>query len=246
MNRKKSTIIIIVAAIFFLASVFLFISNRRGVEDDDSDLLGRTYTNEILGYTMKYPSAWSVEDARNLPYFHSAIENNLDLQTEIDLSAYRAVSAVNLIGVSPLTYIDGVINYNIEKHTYRNTNNLLPRQWYEIAVLIEAYDAQKISEAEFIRTSNRIIERGGYIEEEENIFDPWMSRGEEKSIGSKDIVIATRVGGNRYDGYQYYITKVGDYIFVFNFGYGGPIIPREMWGRSDTHVKEMIRSLNIL
>ncbi len=213
--------------------------------DEGVDLTGRVYTNEELGYSMNYPHNWEVEEMRTLRYFHPVIPENSDLQTTIDFSTYRPLFGVNLVGASPLTYIDGVISYNIEKHVYLNNNDFTARQWYEVAVLVENYGAKKISEADFIRISNRLIEREEYISEDERVFDPWMSQGELKKTGKKEFLSATRVGGSRYDGYQYYVVTAGDYVFVFNFGYGGPVIPREMWKRSDGHINDMIRSLTV-
>jgi hypothetical protein len=192
---------------------------------------------------MNYPLSWEIREKRNLTSFYSNTRNEEILQTTINLDTYNQIFGVDLVGTSPLTYIDGVINYNIEKDVYRNSNNFTVRQWYDIAVLLEAYNSQKISETDFIKISSKVLNEEDILKE--RIYDPWIPEGKIIKIGDKDVFETTRLGDNRYDGYQYYITVLGDYVFVFQFGYGGLVIPREMWQRSANHVRGIIWSLNI-
>jgi hypothetical protein len=241
-TKIKTTLIIVVAVLLFAGSLYLYVANREELLDEDVVVGERVYRNETLGYEMNYPITWEIEEKRAHQTFFPETTGERLPQTSIDLEAYRQIFGLDLIGTSPLTYIDGVISYNIEKAVYSNENNFSARQWYDIAVLLEAYNIQKISEADFIRMSNKAIEEG-FVAEKDKIFDPWMPEGEVLKVGRKEILRTTRFGDTRYAGYQYYITTFDDYVFVFYFGYGGPVIPREMWQRSDMHVKGIIWSL---
>lgn len=242
MTKLKTTLIIVVAILFFSLSLYLYLANKSEPLDEDVEVGGRVYRNENLGYQMNYPSSWEILEKRNLSSFYPNIRSEDRPQTTIDLETYNQIFGVDLVGTSPLTYIDGVINYNIEKTVYRNSNNFTVRQWYDVAILLEAYNSQKITETDFIKISNKVLKEGTILEEK--IYDPWTPEGEVIKIGKKDVLKTTRLGDNRYDGYQYYITVFGGYVFVFHFGYGGLVIPREMWQRSDNHVKGIIWSLN--
>ncbi len=246
MSKKRIALILVTAFLFFSASVFLFFRDGDDVDESSPEPGGRTYTNEEIGYVMGYPIDWEVREIAGSELFHPKIDDGKDLQTEIDLDTYSYIFGTDLVGQSPLTYIDGTINYNIEKRVYLNQNGFTVRQWYEIVALIEAYVSRKISEAEFIRISNEVINEGYIVSEREKIFDPWIPRGEIMKVGEKDVLETTRIGDHRYDGYQYYLTSVDDYIFVFSFGYGGVVIPREMWTRSDRHIREMIKTLKMI
>ncbi len=243
MTKLKTTLIIVVAILFFSLSLYLYLGNREEPLDEDVEIGARVYRNENLSYEMNYPATWEIREKRNLTSFYSNIRNEESPQTTINLDTYNQIFGIDLVGTSPLTYIDGVINYNIEKAVYLNSNNFTVRQWYDIAVLLEAYNSQKISETDFIKISSRVLR-----EEEiskERIYDPWTPEGKIIKIGNKDVLKTNRLGDNRHDGYQYYIIAYGEYIFVFHFGYGGIVIPREMWQRSDNHLKGIIWSLNI-
>jgi len=243
-TKLKTTLIIVVAGVFFLGSLFLYL--RSGEDDyEEEELRGRIYRNEDFGYEMSYPTGWEVREKRDLSFFHPAIDNKDFLRMGVDLDNYIEISGISLVGSSPLTYIDGTIDYNIEQSAYFNKDALTVRQWYDIAVLMEAYHTQKIGEADFVRMRNTIIGEGEIKEERGRVFDPWISRGSSIKVGRKEVLKTTWAGGHRYDGFQYYITSIDDYIFVFYFGYGGTVTPREMWQRSDRHVKEMINSLRV-
>ena len=244
MTKLKTTLIIVVAGTLFLGSLFLYL--RSGDDSyEEEELRGRIYRNEEVGYEMNYPAGWEVEERKDFSFFHSAIDNKDFLRMGVDLDNYMEISGISLVGSSPLTYIDGTIDYNIEQGVYFNKDELTVRQWYDIAVLMEAYHVQKIGEADFIRIRNTIIREGEVKEEREKVFDPWVSRGSLIKVGRKEVLKATWISGHRYDGFQYYITSVGDYIFVFHFGYGGVVTPREMWQRSDRHIREMLNSLRV-
>jgi len=216
------------------------------VDESSPELGGKTYTNEEIGYVMSYPIDWEVEERTDSELFHPKLDDGKDLQTEIDLDTFSYIFGTDLVGQSPLTYIEGTINYNIEKRVYLNQNEFTVRQWYDIVALMEAYVSRRISEAEFIRISNEVVDKGYITSEREKIFDPWIPKGEITEIGKKDVLKTTRIGDHRYNGYQYYLISVDDYIFVFSFGYGGAVIPREMWSRSDRHIREMIRTLKMI
>jgi hypothetical protein len=242
-TKLKTTLIIVVAILFFSLSLYLYLANRSEPLDENVEIGGRVYRNENLAYEMNYPAPWEIIEKRNLTSFYSDIRSEDNPQTTINLESYKQIFGIDLVGTSPLTYIDGVINYNIEKNVYRNSNNFTVRQWYDVAVLLEAYNSQKITETDFIKISSKVLKGEGILNEK--IYDPWTPEGEIVKIGSKEVLKTTRLGDNRYDGYQYYVTVLGEYVFVFHFGYGGLVIPREMWERSDNHVRGIIWSLNI-
>ncbi len=245
MTKIKKTLIIITAGLFFLGSVFLYLRSGSDDHEEDTELTERAYRNEDFGYGMNYPSGWDIREKRSLSYFHSALEENDLLATTIDLSTYEEVFGIDLVGSSPLTYIDGSVDYNIEQSVYLNKNDFSAKQWYNIAALAEAHSIRKISGAELIAMSNEVVQRGSISDQKEKVFDPWISRGDLIRIQGKEVLKTTQIGDHRYAGYQHYITPVDDYIFVFRFGYGGAITPREMWQRSDRHVREMIGSLKV-
>jgi hypothetical protein len=242
-TKQKTILIIVIAILFFSLSLYLYLGNRTEPLDEDVEVGSRVYRNENLSYEMNYPASWEIREKRSLTSFYSNIRSEDNPQTTIDLKTYDQIFGVDLVGTSPLTYIDGVINYNIEKNVYQNSSNLTVRQWYDIAVLLEAYSTQKLTETDFIKISSKVLKGEEILKE--RIYDPWTPEGEIIKIGNKDVLKTTRLGDNRYDGYQYYITALGEYIFVFYFGYGGLVIPREMWQRSDNHVRGIIWSLNI-
>ncbi len=245
MTKAKIILIITVAVVFFSLSLYLYFGSKKEPLGEDVEVGSRVYRNENLGYEINYPASWEIREKRNLVSFYLDMISGDIPQTTINLETYNQVFGIDLVGTSPLTYIDGVINYNIEKTIYRNHNNFTARQWYDIAVLLEAYTVQRISEADFIKISSKILREGEIFKEKERIFDPWTPEGKVIKIGNKDVLETTRLGDNRYDGYQYYITALGDYIFVFHFGYGGLVIPREMWQRSHNHIRGIIWSLKV-
>lgn len=228
-----------------MGSLFLYLRGDRNDYEDGVELTERAYRNEDFGYGMNYPSEWEIREKRSLSFFHPAMDKGDFIKTVINVDAYKEVFGLDLIGRSPLTYIDGTIDYNIEQSVYLNENDFSVRQWYDIAVLAEAYSAQKISGAELVVMYNEVVREGGIVNHKEKIFDPWISQGEVIRIQRKEVLKTTQMGDHRYAGYQYYITPVDDYIFVFRFGYGGAVVPREMWQRSDRHVREMIGSLKV-
>jgi len=242
-TKLKTTLIIIVAIVFFSLSLYLYLGSREEPLGEDVEIGGRVYRNESLGYEMNYPEFWEIREKKNLTSFYSNITSEDNPQTTVDLETYKQIFGIDLVGTSPLTYIDGVISYNIEKSVYRNNNNFTVRQWYDIVALLESYNAQKISETDFIKISSKVLKGEEILKEK--VFDPWIPEGEVVKIGNKEVLKTTRFGDNRYDGYQYYITALGEYIFVFHFGYGGLVIPREMWQRNDNHVRGIIWSLKI-
>ncbi len=244
MNRLKITIIFILAVTLFLGSVFVYLRRDGRYVDDGPEVEGEHYSNEEYGYSLIYPLGWDVREKETRAMFPLISRDSLP-QFDGDFETYRQVFRADLEGRSPLTYIEGKIDYSIEKHLYLNTNDFTIRQWYDIAALTDAYSQKKITEGEFIRMSNEVLNRGEVKTSREKIFDPWVSRGEIITVGGKEVLKATSYAKARYDGYQYYITALGDYFFVFRFGYGGAVIPREMWQRSDGHVKNMIRSLRL-
>ncbi len=247
MTRLKIVIIILITAALFFSSLFLYLINREEHEEEEVELVEKIYRNEKLGYTISYPEEWEVREVENLSFFHPALVNEDFSQKRMDFKTYKQIFGVDFIGTSPLVYIDGNITYNIEKRVYPNINEFTVRQWYDVAAIADARHAQKISSAHFIRKSNRVIEsKEGISDDGEKIFDPWMTRGKKMMAGEKEVLKTVRDGDYRYDGYQYYTTSLGDYIFVFRFGYGGPVTPREMWERNNMYIKEMIDSLELL
>jgi len=214
-------------------------------EEDDDIYVGEVYESEEFGYSIIYPREWELNEDVTLSFFHHALREDYYSQRKIDFNTYYQVSGVNFSGKSPLVYIDGEIGYNIEKRVYININLFTARQWYDVAATADARDDGKISSADFIRRTNQIIEEGDVQEDREKIFDPWMTQGHEIKVGDKNVLKVTKEGDHRYDGYQYYIFSYGRYIFVFRFGYGGPVLPREMWHRNDNHVKEIIASMEL-
>lgn len=247
MTRKSLIIFSAVIILLSFASLYLFLRERRAAKED-VDFEGRTYRNEVYGYRMYFPLGWEIEEKeeRKFSFFHSALENEKFSENREFWNTYKQDFGINLVGVSPLTHIDGEINYNIEKHIYLNENNFTLRQWYNLAALAEAFSSAKISEGDFIRTRNSIMEEDVEADDIEEVFDPWMPRGEVIQVGNKDVLKTTFPRAHRYQGYQYYIFPFKDYFFVFHFGYGGPVIPRDMWQRSDRHIKDMIKSLQPL
>ncbi len=245
MSKKTIIIIVVGAFLLFAGSIFLFLKNREDGAKNDKDIEGSVYRNEEYRYRMIYPLNWEVEEKRNLSYFYSLSEEDLP-KIEGSWDTYKQIFGVDFKGVSPLTYIDGQVDYNIEKIIYPNKNGFTAKQWYELAALVQAWSSEKISEADFIKISKRLIEKKEGIKDSDDVFDPWFSRGEEVEIEGKKVIKASHLGDFRYDGYQYYVLNFQDYIFVFSFGYGGPVVPREMWERSDNHVRNMISSLGAL
>ncbi len=237
MKKQKVILIVLFAVIFFIGSLYFYLQSREEVTSDyDWDGEGRDYINEDIGYKMKYPITWIMREREDLTSFYSFREER-DLQTSIDLSTYDQFFSIDLVGRSPLTYIDGDINYDIKKGVYLNSNEFTVRQWYDVVVLLEAYTSRKISEGEFTKLSNEVLKEGSLVTKEAGIFDPWTPRGDVVNVGGKDVLMVTRPARTRYDGYQYYIVSLEDNIFVFYFGYGGLVLPREMWHRSDMHIR---------
>jgi hypothetical protein len=245
-TKLRTTLTITVAVIFFSLSLYLYLGNREKPLDEDVEVGARVYQNKALGYQLNYPPSWEIREKRDLSYFYSERTDVTEPQTSINLETYKQMYGVDLIGTSPLNYIDGTINYNIEKEIYPNLNNFTVRQWYDVAVLLQNYNAQKIRESDFIKIGNKILKEGAIVEDKDKIFDPWTPEGEVINIGSKDVLKVIRSGDSRYEGYQYYIVSFSDYIFVFHFGYGGLVVPREMWQRSNNHMKGIIWSLKPL
>jgi hypothetical protein len=245
-TKLRTTLTITVAVIFFSLSLYLYLGNREKPLDEDVEVGARVYQNKTLGYQLNYPPSWEIREKRDLSYFYPERTDLTEPQTSINLETYKQIYGVDLVGTSPLNYIDGTINYNIEKEIYLNLNNLTVRQWYDIAVLLQNYNAQKIRESDFIKTTNKVLKEGAIVEDKDKIFDPWTAEGELINIGNKDVLRVTRPGDSRYEGYQYYILSFSDYIFVFYFGYGGLVVPREMWQRSNNHMKGIIWSLKLL
>ena len=243
MSKSKLTLIAVIALIFFLGSLLLFLTQRDSLFGGAPEVSGRSYRNENLGYVMTYPYEWEIREDDGEFYFHPLFANDNLPETEEEWDSYRSNMQITLEGRSPLTYIDGEVRYDIEKTIYLNNNDFEVRKWYDLAAIAEAFFAQKIGEAEFIRLRREIIDNGKLSESNHHVFDPWMSRGNILDVNGRDVLKVVRNGDYQHDGYQYYITQFEDYIFVFHFGYGGPVIPREMWQRSNLHVIDMITSL---
>jgi len=243
-QKTKVVLIVIFAVLLFVLSVFLYLQSRSSAVDP-SELDGRVYRNERFSYAMNYPYEWEIEEREGGDYFHQTAFSRELPAMGFDWGTYRSEFGSELQGASPLTYIDGTVDYNIEKRIYPNINEFTLQQWYNLAVLAEALSSQKMSESRFVRLTRELIENRS-LSDKEGVFDPWMSRGSVIKIGNRDVLKATRVGDHQYDGYQYYIFRYDEHIFVFHFGFGGPVIPREMWERSDRFVKEMILSLRDL
>lgn len=246
MTKLRTTLTIVVAVISFSFSLYLYLGNKEKPLEEDVEVGARVYQNEALGYQLNYPSSWEIREKRDLSYFYPERTDITEPQTSINLETYKQIFGVDLVGTSPLNYIDGTIDYNIVKEVYSNLNNFTVRQWYDTAVLFQNYNAQKIKEAEFIKTGNKILEEGAILENKDQIFDPWTPEGKIINIGGKEVLKVTRPGDSRYEGYQYYIVSLSDHIFVFHFGYGGLVVPREMWQRSNNHMKGIIWSLKPL
>lgn len=246
MSRKSIIILSSIIILLVLGSVYLVLRRDRGVEEE-VEFDERIYQNEELGYAMSFPEEWNIEaiDEGDFQFFHPALEEE-KLAQEDFLGMYRQIFGIVLVGASPLTYIDGTINYNIEKHVYSRKEEVTPRQWYDVVALSEAFSSGRISEGNFIRMKNEVLREGREISSEEYVFDPWIPRGEKIRIGNRDVLKVTMPTDRRYDGHQYYIVSEGDYLFVFRFGYGGPILPREIWERATRHVRGMIYSLEVL
>jgi len=247
MSRKKIIIFSGIIILFILASLYIVL-RRDDDPGEEMEIGDRVYHNEELGYAMNFPTGWNVEEieSRDLDLFHDALSEERILEDDFFRNNYSQAFGINLVGDSPLTHIDGTISYNIKKHVYLNREGFSLREWYDIAVLAEAFSSGRIRESVFIRTRRQILEEERDLPSEKYIYDPWMPRGKIVDIAGRDALKVTFPGDRRYEGYQYYITLVDDYIFVFHFGYGGPVVPREMWERTARHVEGMIYSIEVL
>ncbi len=245
---KNKKLIAFVFLLFVGAIIFsLLFLKEDSDEVEIEDVSGELFTNEELGYSLKHPFGWEVEAKRRLNYLNKGIERTEVRDIElIDEESYRQIASMDLIGSSPLVYIDGEIKYVIEKNVYSNKDNLTLRQWYDLGMLVLAFEEGIITEGELIQSTNSRINDDTEIREDDAIFNPWVPRGEDITINGRDVIKFIMPGDYRYEGYQYYVAAVSDYFFVFNFGFGGPVTPREMWSDNDEYVKDMIRSLEIL
>ncbi len=252
MQKNKIAIILLFVTIFFLISFFFFLirnnDNDSYRESPEKEILweGTVYQNSDLGYFFIYPEDWRIEEKEDLSLFHPSLENSNFLENNIDMKTYEKIFSVNIRGDSSLVYIDGVLQYDIEKDIYLNKNNLTARQWYDIAAIGKAQEEEKITKADFIRKTNSVIERGWIEDERGRVFNPWMPRGNNLKIG-KQRIVKTKIPSNGfYEGYQYYILNFKNYILVFSFGYGGVTVPREMWQKNDNYIKDIIQTLGTL
>ena len=245
MQKRKIFLILAGVLLFFFISLFIFIK-KRNVEEEKAITLDRSYINEDLGYKMGYLEGWTVEEVGGNAYFHPAIANKELLEIFGEWDTYRQTLLVRLKGESSPTNAEEILSYEIDNYIYYNNNNLSPEDWYNTAVLAEALVEGRINNSDFVRLKNKIMSEDFDKNDGEEFFDPWMPRGEIIKVGNKDVLKIDGVGNYLYDGFQYYILSFGEYIFVFRFGYGGLESTREMWKLSDTRIKEMIASLELL
>ncbi len=249
MNIEKNKKLFIFVFLLFIGAIIFFVVFFNGDDDEveKEDVSGEIFVNEEMGYSLKHPFGWEIESKRRLNYLNKGMERaevkDLDL---IDGESYRQIASMDLVGSSPLVYIDGEIKYIIEKNVYPNNNNLTLRQWYDLGMLVLAFEEGIITEGELIQKTNSRINDDIEITEEDGVFNPWVPRGEDIIIGDIDVIKFIMPGDYRYEGYQHYAANIGGYFFVFSFGFGGPVTPREMWNDGDEYVKDMIRSLEIL
>ncbi len=243
MDKKRISITVIISFLIFTSGFLIFIRSREKVKEEALENIPlNIFVNDKLGYEFGYPLEWHERELDDGNYIHSAFNNENISEVDVDWRSYEQTFRSAFVGFADFVYIDGAMEYQIEHHVYRNHNELSLSQWYELFVLVEAFNAEKITEAQLIRKISKITE-GGSIANYDKIFDPWTPRGNVLKIGNKDVLKVTLAGNHRYEGFQYYILSHNNYFFVFSFGYGDRATNRNQWHKNDRGVKNMIKTL---
>lgn len=247
---KQKPVILIIIFILLLSTFFLIFLKNKNERDEELDkTVGETlleYRNEKYGYKLNYSTNWQVREKENFNYFHSLLSNkNLPI-THVNWNTYLQGSSIIFSSFSDFTYIEGTREHQIEHHVYPNPHNLSISEWYNLFIITEALHSQRITEADFIRKSKNIIEKGEEIKEEDSLYDPWTPKGEIIKIDKKDVLKTTLPGDYRHNGYQYYILLFNNYFLVFKFGYGGATTNRDLWKSNNEDIIKMIRSIRPL
>ena len=246
--KKVITIIIAIITILILGSLLLSSKDDADIINNKLDVATlKEYRNEQYGYRFFHVQGWEEREKDIRGYFHSSLNNTSNLsEIDIDWNTYRQVVNTSFLGNLEFVNRERRQDYLIDHYLYENTNNLTLKQWYDLFVLAEALYSRRITEGEFIRVGNYIIDKEVSLNNELNLYDPWAPRGKFLEINNRPVLKAIFPGDYRYNGYQYYIAAHNNYFLVFRFGYGGLYSTREMWKENDANVKIMLKTIGEL